>query len=289
MHDHHLESQGPKAFAQIPNALIDAWANGRISDPCFKLIVLCLRHSDNFHIKYNYLHRFCKMHEKTIRKAQTEAIGRNILTITKIRQNRSFVNVYRVNSFNEWNLGSIDTLTAEVVIFTNSPQSDSEVRELKNTNPKNTNPKKKNLNPTTTTAIDPITLTHSESLTHKDKESKMDPNDEFGFLEKTTTAICSKLRDEHNTVSDAKLMRHYLNLAQQNTKREMAFYDSHIEEIVLYCVAQKNPTRDPSVTVFNWLKYYREKEPPKQRGKSTNGKLAVVPYIEPTQEEIDSW
>lgn len=139
-------------FAAIPNQLVDAWLAGNISDPCFKLVTICLRHAESFHIKHNYLTKFCKMNGNTVKKAQNEAIKRNILEITKTRVNRSFENHYRVKDISEWNLEAVHTLTSELVNFTSSHLNDSELNDsllndsvvhyLKNTNPKNTNPKK---------------------------------------------------------------------------------------------------------------------------------------------------
>lgn len=139
-------------FAAIPNQLVDAWLAGNISDPCFKLVTICLRHAESFHIKHNYLTKFCKMNGNTVKKAQNEAVERNILEITKKRVNRSFENHYRVKDISEWNLEALHTLTSELVNFTSSHLNDSELNDsllndsllhyLKNTNSKNPNLKK---------------------------------------------------------------------------------------------------------------------------------------------------
>ena len=131
-------------FAQIPNILIDAWLSGKISDPCFKLVTICLRHSETFHVKYNYLHNHCGMHESTIKKAKEEAVFYNLLKVEKIREGRSTkVQFSRVHE-SEWKL-DLNNFTNSLVSHSevsDSELSDSEVSYYKNTNPKNTNSKK---------------------------------------------------------------------------------------------------------------------------------------------------
>jgi hypothetical protein len=93
---------------------------------------------------------------------------------------------------------------------------------------------------------------------------------DFELLDDLATRIAKRLLNEHNVVSNRELLRHYLALAQQSNPREKAFYDDHETEMILYVVAQRNPTKDPALTVFNWLKNHRDfrqkKKLPKQVG-----------------------
>ena len=131
-------------FAQIPNSLIDAWLTGKISDPCFKLVTICLRHSQSFHVKYNYLHNHCGMHEATIKKAKEQAVLFNLLRVEKVREGRSTKVQFSRIPESEWKL-SLNTFTNSLVSHSevsDSELSDSEVSYYKNTNPKNTEFKK---------------------------------------------------------------------------------------------------------------------------------------------------
>lgn len=118
-----------KPFTKLPNQLIDAWLKGHISEPCFKMITICTRHSAQFHIKFKYLHETCGMSEGTIKKAEQEALNRNMIEIEKTRVGRSTVKSYKIKDEQFWNLEKIHQLSNELVNFTNSPLSDSELSD----------------------------------------------------------------------------------------------------------------------------------------------------------------
>jgi hypothetical protein len=158
MPDDSLQSQArpiSKRFTKLPNDLIDAWLKGHVSEPCFKMITLCRRHSEQFHIKYKYLHETCGMSESTIKKGEEEALKRGMIEIEKTRVGRSTVKSYKIKDEAFWNLKPIHQLSNELVNFTNSQLSDSELSDsvlsdselsyYKKTNPKKTKFKNTNV------------------------------------------------------------------------------------------------------------------------------------------------
>jgi hypothetical protein len=93
-------------YTVISNELSDAYLSGHISGHCFKLILACLRHSESFHLKDAYLLPKFGDDRRSLRKAQTEAIARGMITITKVREGSSFMNHYLIHDISEWRLGA---------------------------------------------------------------------------------------------------------------------------------------------------------------------------------------
>lgn len=97
--------QSGKYTAKL-NSLEDAWFTGEISNDCYKLISMMLRHSEDFQVKDAYLMPRFKNNRYRLSAAKAEAQSRNMLIIHKVRVGRSFQNHYELTDFDLWDLSS---------------------------------------------------------------------------------------------------------------------------------------------------------------------------------------
>lgn len=273
----HQSALGGKThfYTMIPDPLNQQYIDGKVNDTLFRLIYTLLAQSTEFWITRNWLED--RFSPSTLKKYLPLIIKANIVEVEQVAVNAGgkLANVYHTRHPSDWDMSvicevpragqccdtsqvkdsekandSVDTSQVKDSQVKDSQLNDSEVKDILNTNLTQTN-----LTQSHTQPEDPVKITY----------------------QKASEQLAEKLRNDHAIVTDPQLLCQYMGLIQQTDRaKDLGWILAKYPEWSLYLKAQRNPTKDPSLTLFNWAKGYREPTPAQGRSKQAPQKQKTV-------------